>query len=149
MRVAEIQIADNFEQALPLLRANWEETGFDAPFDPSKEQYVAMQECGALFAIGAFDGDQIIGYSTAIIVPYAHSQHYRYCATDALFVTPAYRHATIGARLIAETERIAQARGARFIAWHTRAGTGFAEVLGKRGYEPADVVMVRKFNLES
>lgn len=145
MRVAEINIADHFEQALPLLRANWEETGFDAPFDPSKDQYVAMQGCGALFAIGAFDGDQIIGYSTAIIVSYAHSKRYRYCATDALFVAPTYRHTTIGARLIAETERIAQDRGAHFIAWHTRAGTGFSEVLGNHGYEPADVVMVRKF----
>ena len=46
--------------------------------------------------------------------------------------------------MVAHVERIARERGARFVMWHTRAGTKLAGVLRKRGYTDADTVVMKE-----
>lgn len=142
--VREVQITEYFEQALPLMRENWAETGFGYEFNPSRERYGRLQASGLLFALGAFDGGELVGYSTAVVVEHLFNPARFTCATDALFVRKSHRNGTLPARLILETERIAWERGAHVIAWHTRAGTKFTEVLAKHGYEISDVTVTKE-----
>ena len=51
---------------------------------------------------------------------------------------------TVAARLIAAAEAEAKRRGASRFCWHTRAGTGMAAMLERRGYRPADVVVFKE-----
>lgn len=145
MRVIEVQIAEYIDEVVALLRDNWDETGFDFPLEPDVSAYVHLQSLGAVFALAAFEAEQIIGYSTAFIAPHHFNPDVVMCHTDALFVAKAHRGGSAGARLIAATEDVARARGAHRICWHTRAGTALADVLSRRpGYRAADVVVVKE-----
>lgn len=144
MRIAEVNIAEHVDRCLALLDENWAETGFDFPLDPDRRQYIAAQEAGILFALAAFDGEEVVGYSTAFVSPHHFNPAVVMCHSDALFVARSHRDSSAGARLIAETERVARERGAHRMLWHTRAGTALADVLSSRpAYQPADVVVVK------
>jgi hypothetical protein len=54
MAVREIDIAQSWDAALPLMEANWRETGDSFPFAPSREFFVAMQHAQLVFALGPF-----------------------------------------------------------------------------------------------
>lgn len=142
--IREFRIIDHIEGLAPLLAMNWEETGFDMLLDPQWRMMDEYQQAGAMFALGAFDGDKIVGYSSAFLTPHTFNGSLYCCHSDALYVLPEYRAAMIGARLIIETELTAKARGANRMLWHTRAGTTLAEVLEKRGYIPADIVVMKE-----
>ena len=143
MSVREVQIVDYLDLVQPLLKANWDETGFDFEFAPEFDKYIKAQEVGYVIALGAFEGEELIGYSTAFMYPHHFNPAIIMCATDALYVAPEHRNGTVGARLIIETEKLAKERGANMISWHTRAGTPLAEVMTKRGYTPADTIVMR------
>jgi predicted GNAT superfamily acetyltransferase len=143
LSVHEVQISDFVDQVQPLLKANWEETGFEFEFNPDLNRYVGLQLAGWLIAIGAFDGDRLVGYSTAVTSPHLFNPNIIFCSTDALFIMPEYRNSYKAAKLIAETERVAKERGAHHIIWHTRSGTQFAGMLERHGYEIDDVCMRR------
>lgn len=143
-QLREFRVADHIDSIRELLAMNWAETGFDFELKPNVALYQEMQDRGLLVVIGAFDGDTIVGYSTAVVSPHAFNPEVLTAATDALFVHPDYRKGLTAARLVYATEEESKRRGAQFIVWHTRAGTSFAKMLEKRGYEPADVCVVRR-----
>ncbi len=128
----------------PLLAENWAETGFDFPLAPDPVLIGKMEDQGVLFALGAFDGEALIGYSGAIIGGHHFNPGVLVCHSSALFVSPRYRAGTTAGRLIHETESEAFRRGGRFMCWNTRSGTSMAAAFIKRGYEPADTVVMRK-----
>ena len=126
-----------------LMASNWEETGFDFPFNPSAEMYQAVVDAGLMFVIGAFDGEQVVGYCTMTVAPTMHNPSVILAANDALFVLPKYRGIT-GGRMIRMAEREAKARGACRVLWHTRSGTKLHESMARHGYRPADIVMMKE-----
>lgn len=140
----EVNIDDWWDVALPLMRQNWRETGFDFDFAPDRGMYVVGQRAGFLIALGAFAGGNLVGYSTATLAPHPFNPRVRVCMSDALFVAPSHRGGLLPGRLVVGTERLARERGALRMAWHTRAGTPFAEVLRARGYRDADTVVMRE-----
>ncbi len=141
--IRPIVVADVIDQILPMIRENWAETGFDFEISPDVATYAAMQEADQLIAIGAFDGGEMVGYSTAMIGGHIFNPSVIICQSDALFVRKSHRHSTIGGRLMIQTEDIAKHRGAHFMLWQTRAGTPLAGSLLRRGYEPADVALIK------
>lgn len=144
MPVRDVDIAGEFEAALPLMRRNWAETGFAFPFAPSREMYEAAQAAGMLIAKGAMADGELVGYSTAVLTRHPFNPDVRVCASDALFMHPGHRAGALPGRLMLATEVEAQQRGARFMLWHTRAGTPLARTLARRGYVEADVVMMKE-----
>lgn len=144
MRIEEVRISDYAEQALELMRQNWAETGFDFDFAPDFETYQQLQDAGLLFALVAFDGAEIVGYSTASVSSILFNPGVIVCNSDALFVEPTRRAGTLPGRLVLATEALARERGASRMLWHTRAGTPFADMLELRGYVPADVIVMRE-----
>lgn len=145
MRIELVDIAEYFDRAVQLFEQNWAETGFGFPLKPQLEMYQRVQACGVWFAIGAFDAHgNVIGYSSAAITPHLFNPEIVVCASDALFVLPEHRNRITAGRLMVSTEREARRRGARYMMWHTRAGTPLARMLRKRGYTPADEVVMKE-----
>lgn len=142
MRIEEVRISDYADPARDLLRANWAETGFDFDFAPDFDAYQRLQDEGLIFALVAFDGESVVGYSTAAITRHLFNPDVIVCNSDALFVEPTRRAGTLPGRLVLATEALARERGASRMLWHTRAGTPFADMLMLRGYVPADVVVM-------
>lgn len=142
--IKEIRAAAYIERFMGMLQENWAETGFDFPLIPDIEAMDRMQQAGLLFVLGAFCGDVLVGYSSAMVAPHTYNRDVIMCASDALFVLKPWRPSSIGARLILATEKVAAERGATYMLWHTRAGTPFAESLTKRGYEAADTVVMKR-----
>ncbi len=131
-------------RAEPLMRANWAETGFDFDFAPDVGAYQRMHDAGLMFAIAALDGEDLIGYCTAVVGAHLFNPAVLVASHDALFVARKWRGGTVAARLIAAAEAEAKRRGASRFCWHTRAGTGMAAMLERRGYRPADVVVFKE-----
>ena len=144
LAIREIQAADYIRKVQDLLAENWAETGFDFELRPDVEMVRRLQAAGLMFVLGAFDDDQLIGYSSAMVSPHTYNPAVICCNSDALFVRRSYRKTSVGARLIAETERTAAAYGAARMLWHTRAGTPLGAALERRGYEPADVIVMKE-----
>lgn len=143
LAIKEIDLVERLESMMDLFRLNWAETGFDFDMKPNVDLLRALQADGCMFVLGAFDGDMIIGYCSATVCPHIYSTEIVCCASDALFVLPEYRKTSAGARLIVATERAGATRGANRMLWHTRAGTSLSAVLEKRGYVPADIVVMK------
>lgn len=144
MPVREVAIAEHWDAALPLMAANWRETGFGFDFRPARQMYEDAQARGVLLALGAFHDDELVGYCTAVTAQHPFNPEVIVCSTDALYVIPAHRKGTLPGRLIFEMERIARRCGARFVLWHTRAGTPLAAVMDRHGYTDADVVKIKE-----
>lgn len=142
--ITEIDVAEHFDSLMGLFSLNWAETGFDFDMEPNIDLIRAMQADGCMFVLAAYLDDRLIGYSSATVGPHIYSTRIVCCASDALFVHPSYRKTSAGARLILATEQAGAARGANRMLWHTRAGTTLASVLEKRGYEPADTVVMKR-----
>ncbi len=132
------------ERVRPLLAENWAETGFDFELAPDAARYGALHDARALFALAAFDGGEVVGYCTVGLGRHLFNPAVVVASHDALFVARRWRGGTVAARLIAEAEAEAKRRGAALFCWHTRAGTGMAQMLERRGYRPADVVVMKE-----
>ena len=133
LTIREIQAAEHIGKVQRLLAENWAETGFDFDLCPDGEMMRRLQE-----------DDELVGYSSALISPHTYNPSIVCCNSDALFVRRAWRPRGVGARLILETERVAKEKGASRMLWHTRAGTPLAAALERRGYEPADVIVMKE-----
>lgn len=144
LAIREVQIADYFDAALPLMQENWQETGFEFALNPSRDAYIGYQASGLLFALGAFDGDEMVGYCICAVVPHSFNPAVIFCASESLFIKASHRQGTLSARLILEAERTAKQRGARFISWHTRAGTPLADAMLNHGYKAGDTIVMKE-----
>lgn len=145
VRISIVQPIEYMHKIVELMRDNWDETGFDFEFNPSADAYQKVVDCNAMFVIAAFDGDDVIGYCTMIISPHLHNPDVIVASNDALFVAKPYRNGMTSGRLIKAAEGEAKRRGASKVLWHTRAGTSFAAMLERRGYQPSDIVVMKGF----
>jgi GNAT superfamily N-acetyltransferase len=131
------------DQIAALVADNWSETGFDWDLKPNWMVYGKLYEMGYLISLAAFDQDEIVGYSVATVSPHLFNGDVKVCTSSALFVKPSHRNRLVSGRLIVETEREAKRRGSVRVIWQTRANTPLAELLRKRGYQDADVAMMK------
>lgn len=145
MPVRPVDIAEHFDAALPLMRANWEETGFaQFPFEPNRDAFVQMQALGFMVAVGAFVMDEMVGYAAATISPHPFSQQLLVASVNPLYVTPDYRDTHLGGRLMHAIREEAKARGAKLLFWHMRAGSAAAQMLVNHGLTPVDNVTMEE-----
>lgn len=136
--------AEIIVEAGEMLQDNWAETGFNFPFAPSAEMYQSMYDAGVMVAAVARDGaGQVIAYCSLVVMPHPHNPAVKLGANDALFVAKPHRGGSVTYRLLKFVEAAAKAMGATMFSWHTRAGTPFAAMLIKRGYTPADTIVMR------
>lgn len=145
--VREISVSEYIGKVADLTRAHWQETepgvSSDGPC-PVADVYAALEQVGNVVAFGAFDGDELIGYSVAILGPHLH-YGFTYAHHDLLYVRPDHRRGSLGLRLMRMTEEAAKARGARFVVWHVKPGSTLESILSRAGYAVEEVVYKKEF----
>lgn len=138
-----IDPVETYPQAKALIEANWAETGFDFALELDLGMYRTMTDCGLLFALGAFDKDELVGYCAVMVVRHIFNKNVIVASNNALFVAPDYRKSLLPGRLILRAEKEAKARGASRFSWQCRAGTRLAEMLKRHGYTPVDIAVMK------
>jgi len=135
MRVERIVAADWLERAKGLAIDHWKEVGEELGLPPPNidpQQIAQLEQFGALFAIGALDGENLVGYSLNVVGP-SMNFSLKVCQNEGLFVDKAYRGMT-SMRLIRETEAEAARLSCRQIIWHTYRRTRAEALFERRGY---------------
>lgn len=127
---------------MELMREHWEETESHVQSGPAPvaEAYRMMERQNIVIAFGAFDGTELIGYVILFVVPH-HHYGFLFAQHDVLFVRKDKRTSSAGWRLIRAAEDAARDRGALFVTWHAKHGSGLAAAFGKRDeYEMEDII---------
>jgi GNAT superfamily N-acetyltransferase len=141
-----IEATQHIADAWHILEEHREELATDKVrmvLKPDLPVYIKLEDNNALLSIGAFDGDQIVGYSVSIISPNLHYSDLVMCQNDVLYLQEGYRTGPYGLKLIRETERLAKARGCHMMLWHAKMDTQFMALLAKLGYRVQDVIYSR------
>lgn len=146
--VRQIQFTEYVDAATAALgvdhvRETEPELGAQGP-QLQKAIYAALEQSGTLVTFGAFEGDQLVGYSVAILGPHLH-YGFTYAHHDLLYVAPTHRKGTLGLRLIRATEAEAKARGARCATWHAKPGSALQRILDRLGYGSEETVYLKEF----
>ena len=147
--IREILISDYLADLGPLFAEQQAEIGEDKAIglslvpDPDLERYEMLDEIGLGMALGVFDGEEIVGYSSNLVAPSLHYRGLMVCQNDAIYLHPAYRKGTLGLRLIRETERFARERGADMIVWQCKPNTSLHALLARGQYGLQDLVFTR------
>lgn len=144
--IREIRATEWIEQAWHLLEAHREELTTNKGLmilKPDISTYEMLESKKALLSLGAFSGDEIIGYSINILANNLHYADLMMCQNDVLYVREDKRQGPTGLRLIYETERLAKDRGADLMLWHAKPDTNLNELLPRLAYRVQDVVYTR------
>lgn len=126
-----------------LQREHWDEIARNKHLmvlSPDIEQYRRIEQAGMLFAVFAYDGDRMIGYSINILSVNLHYSSLLMANNDLLFIAKEYRAGRVGVRLIEETKRLAAKRGARLMLWHAKEETPLAAILPRMGCTVQDII---------
>lgn len=103
------------------------------PLPPTANRaiYDALHEMGMLVCVGAFEGDEMVGYAIGTISPNPHydtltAQH------DVFFLHRDYRKPRTALRLVEALEAECKARGATLFCWHAPIGGAFERLIALR-----------------
>ncbi len=145
MQIREISVVEQLPMVEPLLREHWEEIALNKRLmvlKPNAELYAKLEAQGLLVSFGAFDGDELVGYSVTVLAPsHLHYADLFMASNDVLFVRQSHRGASrAGLQLIRATERACKERGARLMLWHAKPGTALQALMPRLGYGVQDVI---------
>lgn len=133
----------------PNVSALWEEYAREsaAPelgeHDPQVDMYEAMWAAGALYALGAFDDEQLVGVIVLLVSSVPHFGK-RIATTESFFVRRAARSRGLGLRLLRAAEVLAADQGAQAFYVSSPAGGALEQVLPRAGYRHANALFVRR-----
>lgn len=107
---------------------------------PDEASYRIMDEKGVLFALGVFDGPDMVGYSVNIVHSALHYSRLTICENDVVFLAKDYRSAGNGRRLLAATRQAGHERGAKLMIWHAKPETSLHALLAREGAFLQDLI---------
>jgi GNAT superfamily N-acetyltransferase len=140
--VSDIEAAPQFPK---LIEEYAEESAIDGLPPPQKkiDQYKQIESGGALFPLGAWLGDCLIGFA-AVLMPVI--PHYGVCVavTESLFVAKEFRGTGAGIKLIREAERIAREGKSPGLLVSAGVNSPLVIILPRSGYVETNRVFFRK-----
>jgi quercetin dioxygenase-like cupin family protein len=137
------RVADVIDLSTALQQEHWEEIARNKHLmvlAPDVEKYRAIERAGKLFAVLAYDGDEMVGYSVNILDRNLHYRDLVQAQNDVLFVKQSHRAGRLFMRLRDATLRMAKDRGARLMLWHAKQETPLAEILPRLGCKVQDII---------
>ncbi len=145
--VREVEAGALLDQAQQLFAAHWDEIALNKGMmvlKPDAERYQALEASGVLFALSAYVGDRLIGYSVNFLMRHLHYADLVYAQNDLLFIDKDYRASRAGLALIRATEAHAKAKGAQMLIWHAKPGTALEALLPRMGYGVQDIMFSKE-----
>jgi hypothetical protein len=137
------RVADVIDLSTALQQEHWEEIAKNKHLmvlAPDVDKYRLIEQAGKLFAVLAYDGDEMVGYSVNILDNNLHYRDLLQAQNDVLFVKQSHRAGRLFMRLRDATLRMAKARGARLMLWHAKEKTPLAYMLPRLGCKVQDVI---------
>lgn len=107
---------------------------------PNWDRYFSLEQAGMILCLGAFLGEECIGYSINFFTNHMHYKEMFYMQNDLLFVAEEHRKTRVGLDLIRETEKQAFARGAEMMLWHAKENTSLNTLMPRLGYKVQDII---------
>lgn len=142
----EIRPFEYLELMEPMLVDHWLALGSFpdlAPLKPDFATIIALDENGKLMSIGAFNGDELVGYSINVMTNWLHSADVLMCQNMVIWLDVKYRAGANGLKLIRETERLAKAKGCGVFLCGAKDDTTMFELLPKLKYTVHETVYAR------
>jgi GNAT superfamily N-acetyltransferase len=144
--IADIEQQPNFAELVEEYAAESSILGLPHP-SAQLPMYHALEDAGALYSFGAFQGSLMIGFVAVLsyIMP-----HYGATAstTESFFVAKAYRKSGAGTKLRMAAESYAKSRGSSGLLISAPHGGQLAQVLPKAGYRQTNDVFFKGFDNE-
>jgi hypothetical protein len=137
------RVADVIDLTTALQTEHWDEIARNKHLmvlAPDIEKYRHIEQAGKLFAVLAYDGDEMIGYSVNLIDTNLHYMGLVQAQNDVLFVKSEHRGGRLFMRLRDATIAGAARRGARLMLWHAKKDTPLAQILPRLGCSVQDII---------
>lgn len=137
------------DELFSLFSEHWDEVALNKQvmvLKPDLQRYEAMGANGNLLVLGAWDGDELVGYSVNFVMQHLHYKDLRICSNDLLFVAQAHRKGRVGLRLIRATEEHARAAGAELMLWHGKPNTALVELMPALDYGVQDIIFSKQLS---
>lgn len=141
-----VESVDSMEKLLPpLLEEHYEELTLNkdvVKLDVDWARYRNLEAAGALFALGAWDKEALVGYAVFFLQHHAHYKSLCVASNDVLFLRKQYRtKSTAGLRLIKESEARLKALGVAKIVWHIKHANDWSQILYRSGYADEEKIV--------
>lgn len=143
---AELQGNENFNTLIDEYAEEAKIVGLP-PINIKVDLYQHYENMGAMYIIGAFFKDKLIGFA-ALLSPVL--PHFSKLVTvgESLFVAKEYRKTGAGLKLIRASEDYAEKRGSPGLLLSAPTGGSLAELLPHAGYVETNRVFFKKVNNE-
>ena len=124
----------------PLILANHEATGSDAPLDPNWDTIAHLGDGGAMALVVARHNDRAVGYAAQVMqIHHLYGERWAQCL--AIYLLPAYRRHFRA--LADEMERIARGDGASVVSYNLPVGTNMVG-FSRLGYWAREITMTKR-----
>jgi len=135
-----------YEEALPLLKAHWEEIAHykDIPLEPIYEEYLKIEELGLTRVYTSRKEGKLIGYMVVFVRYHMHYASSLHAVQDILFISEAHRG--IGAKFILWCEDQLRAEGVQVICQHMKAAHDKTVFMRRLGYELVDHIFTKRLD---
>ena len=100
------------------------------PIAPQWDLYKRMEAAGLMHAIGAFDGERMVGFLSLIVNVVPHFGRV-IATTESVFVLESARHTGAGMGLMRAAESLAKEQGALVFFVSAPVGSKLAEVMSR------------------
>lgn len=103
------------------------------------DAYRGFEAAGRMHLLGAFRGNELIGFSVVFSTPVPHWRDKLIGMSESIFVTPSARSGGAGLRLIRGNEGVAHSVGVRDFYMSAPVGSRLAQILPRQGYRLANL----------
>jgi GNAT superfamily N-acetyltransferase len=136
--VENVNMTVFLEEAKTLLQCHWEELAVNkehVPLVPDVRKYQQLQDAGIVSNICVYEDGILIGYSVTLTQPHLHYATSTFAYVDVIYIHPAKRSSSAGARLLLATEQCARDAGACVVLHHAKPHMpSIVRPLEKMGY---------------
>lgn len=106
-------------------------------------RYEAIEREGVTLILGAWDGEQLAGYSVNVLGPHLHYRSRLVCSNDVIYLTPEQRHGAACMLLMDATEQAAKKRGCVRMEWPAPTGSRLERILQLGTYRALQTTFAR------
>lgn len=143
MRYEVVKLTEIIRTCMPLIEANFRETGTCGKLNLDKALYAALDDSPSFGIVAVNQDGKPVGMVSVFVSKHQHTQEL-VATNDTLYCTPEYRRVGLGGRLFLLAEKAAKARGVKYFQWAVHEGSGMDHALARRPYLAKQIVYYKE-----